>query len=102
MNAAPTILVPESTGEIWAVVAHQSGSWTEIPVLGSSFPAAWAMPRNGVRLPLIPRYFPRPFSSYEELVETVRTRCAVDLEFRNRWRGWHLAGARVDGQVSPP
>lgn len=75
---SPVIIGGDPKEEIWGVVAHRAGVWK----------------------PLIPRFFPRPMSSYAEVIETVMLRARIDAGFRERFAGWHIAGCRVDGQVS--
>lgn len=67
--------------ELWAVVAHRAGKWYALQPL----------------VPLSPKRFPF-CGNYEEVVDRVQIMLS-DAAFRARWRGYYIAGARVDGQV---
>lgn len=67
--------------ELWAVVAHRAGKWHKIEPM----------------TPLSPKRFPF-CGNYDEVQERVRL-MMKDPAFRSRWRGYYIAGARVDGQV---
>lgn len=63
--------------ELWAVVAHKAGNWT----------------------PLTPKHFPA-CGTYDEVIERAAIKLGQDPAFRARWKGHHLAGCRVDRQVT--
>lgn len=70
------VLVGDSRAEEWVPMAHRSRKCYF----------------------LAPQYFP-VCGSYDEVRERVAIKQKMDPEFRRKFHGYHIAAARIDGQI---